>query len=216
MSENIDIYEKQPWTVTPGSSWLPQIHPDCDLCKKHSTDTLDLSVCRASIFTAELLTQSHRTPCPKPVQVSNPAAGFICKEIEGLRRARGGFPTPNQCKQHKLLQKCKNLKKSIIGSPILWQSMSWLVSKSISSEINLYWVSRAYYRYYILINPGSLKEISTDCQQKIHQSNRTSSVLKKIHDLSLWVRLRDIPLCWAEPGKLLSWLLIANLAASLL
>lgn len=48
-----------PELLPPGPSWLPQIHPECDLCRKHRMDTLDLPVCRASIVTANLLTQSH-------------------------------------------------------------------------------------------------------------------------------------------------------------
>lgn len=50
--------------------------------------------------------------------MSNPAAGFIREEINGLWRARGGFPLLNPREQHKLLQKWVHLKKSPMRSTL--------------------------------------------------------------------------------------------------
>lgn len=103
-----------PELMPPGPSWLPQIHPECDLCSKHSTDALNLPVCRASIIIAKLSTQSHSHTMSEASPVSNPAP--TCKDINGLRITKGAFPTLNQRKQHKLLQKWVHLRKTIASS----------------------------------------------------------------------------------------------------
>lgn len=148
---------RSPELMPPGPSCLPQIHPERDLCSKHSVDALDLPVCKDSIIIAKLSTQSHSHTMSKATPASNPAAGLICKEINGLRRARGRLPTLNQCKQHKLLQKWVHSRKSIASSSHpLTEHVPVSLQINHSSQMNLYRGSRCCSKYHIHINSDTL------------------------------------------------------------
>lgn len=137
-------------------------------------DTPDFPVCRSSIITADLLTQPHsQSRCLILQQGLFAKRWMVCGEqgVEFLFWTH--VSNTNSCRNG---YTWRNL---LWVAHFLWQSTSLSVYKSFSTEMNLYWVSRCYYKYYTHINPGSLKEISTDCQQKIHQSNRISLVLKE-------------------------------------
>lgn len=138
------------------------------------------------------------TPCPMPLRVSKSAVGLVCKEINGAGRPGNGFPTPNHCEQHKLQQNWIHLKKTIISSPHPLTEHVY-----ISNQSAWWWIFIECQKTIMGITHTLIREISADCQQKIHHSNRISLALKTTHNLSLWMYLYDTSLRRTELGKLL-------------